>query len=154
VSTPTPAARAVIATAIAARETADAARDAVRQLAGGDTAATAQERLTTLRRPRAAALHLLDLGVVVERLRYGTSWEDIGRGLGLTAEMAADRYAETVAMWTDTDPDQQLLGDLTMLTVEQLADTAAGLDAWYDRHAEPWDEAHEAWTLSRALARP
>jgi hypothetical protein len=148
VSTPaTPAARARVAFALIAREVSDSARGTINLLDG--TASTPAERLRAAREPRRQALHLLDLWVIVERLDYGSSWAAIGEGLGISADMARDRYDSTVEAWND--PTDSTSSDyLGLLAPGALDETAATLDGWWDRHSEPWD--HVSGVVTRALA--
>jgi hypothetical protein len=134
-----PEVRATVAAAVLAREVADTARELICHL-GPDSGSDAAGRLAAASRPRARGLHLLDMMVIVERLRYGTSWEVIAESLGMTAEVARRRWESTVLVWADPGEDElgrelAVGGDL-----EDLAATAEGIDAWYNRHAWEWEQ--------------
>lgn len=143
--------KARLAYASAAREVSDYARGLV-----GDTATPMLpgERIRAARRLRVAAATALDRAVLIE-LVDGTSWLEVADSLGLSEQTTRDRYGPTVTRWLQDQPpaiDLAVYGDFTTgMTVDpDPAGTAASIDAWYRRHAEPWEQP-ESQPVSRAL---
>ncbi|MFF9901214.1 hypothetical protein [Streptomyces longispororuber] len=114
-----------IATARAARDLSDLARQAVATAA---QPATTAERIEQARRLRNLAGDIVDLVVLTEALE-GTSWEEITKALKRRDPgTVEDEYADEVAQWQ-------------ALPEHDMAQAAAGLDAWYARHREDHDPA-------------
>lgn len=133
-----PGQRARLALAVAAREAADYAHGYV-----GDVSVPmpAGERIRSVRRLRLMALAVLDRAVLVE-LADGASWQEVADSLGLPLDETLRRYQETADLWAGADgPQAAGVGDFEVGLAGDLdpAGTAAALDAWYVRHAEPWD---------------
>jgi hypothetical protein len=134
----TPAARARIALQQADKEAADYARGLV-----GDVATPHRpgELIRAHRKLRMLTLTGLDRAVIVEYLA-GATWEQLAAALGLSVQETQARYAETCELWEQAiDPDDADYGDWTvgLRGDDDLAGTAETLDAWYRRHAEPWE---------------
>lgn len=75
---------------------------------------------------------------VLAELLAGATWEEVADGYGLTPEEMRRRFEPTLRTWRNGSlrPDP--------------AGTAAALDFWVERHAEPWME----WSgcpVSRAI---
>lgn len=144
-------ARARLALAVALRESSDYARGLV-----GDVgvAHLPGELIRNVRRLRLIDLTALDRAVLVEALT-GTSWAELAAALALPESEVRRRYEETVDLWTRQLPagevDATIYGDLTtgLRHDHDPEGTAAAVDAWYRRHAEPWDG--EDSPVSRAL---
>lgn len=138
-----------MAFAVAARETADYARGLVGDVG---TPQLPGERIRNARRLRLLTLSLLDRAVLIEALT-GTSWPEIADALALPEDETRRRYEPTVQQWAVelAKQDPSIYGDLTV-GMRHDADpegTAAALDAWFSRHAEPWDGADTP--VTRAL---
>lgn len=136
----TQASRARIALAHADKEASDYARGLV-----GDAATPHRpgELVNNRRRLRLLALTSLDRAVIAEYLS-GTTWEQLAAWLGLSVETTLKRYRKTCEEWeTEVDPADGDYGDFTvgLRSDSDLEGTAASLDAWYRRHAEPWEPA-------------
>lgn len=143
-------ARARLAFAVAGRDTADYARGLVGDVG---TPQLAGERIRNARRVRLLALTMLDRAVLIEALT-GTSWAAIADALALPESEARKRYEETVEKWARALPtgvlDATIFGDATtgLRHDHDPEGTAAALDAWFQRHAEPWEGADNPVTRS------
>lgn len=139
--------------AVAARENADYARGLVGDIS---TPMLPGERIRAARRLRVLALTVLDRAVLIERAA-GCSWEEIARALGLSVDETRARYEETWQVWcAEAAPagvDARVQGEhgLGLRFDEDPQGTAEMLDAWYMRHAEPWDDAPSEAPCVRAL---
>lgn len=142
--------RARLALAVAAREAADLARGVV-----GDVSTPMRpgERIRAARRIRLMSLSIVDRAVLAE-LSDGTSWDDVAVALGIDADTARRRYEPTWLDWQAGDVDDEadfgdfsvgLPGDL------DLPGTAATLDSWWVRHAEPWETADRTNPVAQVL---
>lgn len=147
--------RAKVAMAVGAREAADYARGLVGDVS---TPMLPGERVRAARRLRVLALTVLDRAVLVERAQ-GCSWAEIARALSLSEEETVARYAETFEQWVaERAPegiDASVLGDfgIGLRFDEDPEGTAASVDAWYARHAEPWEHAEaQGGPCTRALS--
>lgn len=134
--------------AVAGREVADYARGLV-----GDVAETmpAGARIRAARRLRILDMHVLDLSVIHE-LALGATWEQVAAALALPVDLVQSRYRETFERWVvrnDGPIDAWNLGP-GRLSDADLEATASTVDAWFERHAEPWDGAGER-PVSRVL---
>lgn len=122
----TPEILARIATARAARDLSDLARQA---LATTAETTSPTERIQEARRLRQMANQIADLVTLAEALG-GASWEEITAALGRRDPGTVEReFAEDLGEWR-------------AMTEEQMAAAAEGfedLDAWYDRHREDQD---------------
>ncbi|MGW0033072.1 hypothetical protein ACWDXD_25055 [Streptomyces sp. NPDC003314] len=122
----TPEILARIATARAARDLSDLARQVV--------ASTAQplspaDRIQEARRLRQMANALVDLAVVGEALA-GAPWEEIGAALRPQApDTVQEEYEDAVDDWK-AQPEEER---------ERAAEGFEELDAWYARHREDHD---------------
>lgn len=146
-----PQKRAVLSVASAAREVADAAYTVVRNM---PEPSTTRERIRAWRRVRLRALTGLDRCVLVE-LMHGATWEEVADGYGLTPDEMRRRFEPTLRTWQigALRPDPGATGEFSpgMPYDPDPAGTAAALDFWAERHAEPWME----WSgcpVSRAIA--
>lgn len=142
--------RARIALAVAARELADLARGVVGDVS---TPMVTGERIRAARRVRMQTWTLLDRAVLAE-LSDGATWVDVAQALGVPAEEAERRYAQTWAEWSAGRADDGddfgdfgigLRGDL------DLEGTAESLDQWWRRHSEPWEASTNATPVGRVL---
>jgi hypothetical protein len=146
-----PASRALLAVAVAARDTADLARGIVVDL---DATVSTRERIRAWRKVRLQALTGLDRCVLHELLR-GATWEEVADGYGLSAEDMRTKFEPTLEVWRRENPPR-MCSDLTgEFTVGLPHDgdpegTATSLDTWVNRHAEPWQEVGVA-PVSAAL---
>lgn len=142
-----PSGRARVAFAVAASEASDHARALV---AGAGSLTAPGERIRAARLLRVADLTVLDRAVICERLD-GASWEQIAEALALPLDETIRRHAEACEVWATAEP-QPGPGEWTVGTVDdaQLESTAAAVDAWHRRHAEPWENAPDA-PVTRAL---
>lgn len=131
--------RARLSLAVAGREIADLGHGIV-----GDVSAhmAPGELIRKARRPRLMSLTLVDRAVLAE-LSQGTSWEQVAQALSVDTDEAVRRYKPTWEQWQAGDLDDEadfgdygigLRGDLDP------EGTADALDAWYRRHAEPWED--------------
>ena len=148
----TPQGRATLAAAVAGREVSDLARGIVGDLA---TLIPAAERVRSIRALRHAALVLLDR-VVLSLLLAGETWEAIADGYGLPVDELRRRYEPTLEEWRaelGALPMGPLFDPTGLRQDDDPAGTAATIDAWLARHAEPWDGAPEpgAGPVERAL---
>lgn len=128
----TPEILARIATARAARDLSDLARQEVAATAEPLSSA---ERIRKARRLRQMANELVDRVVLAEALA-GASWEEIAaalgpKGLGRDPGTVEREYAEDVAEWAARSEEE----------MEAEAEGAGDLDAWYDLHREDHDPA-------------
>lgn len=144
-------ARARLAFAVAGRDSADYARGLVGDVG---TPQLPGERIRAARTLRLLGLSVLDRAVLIEALT-GTSWAAIAEALALPESEARQRYETTVQLWSKELPagqlDATIFGDHTTGLRHDLdpEGTAAALDAWFQRHAEPWDGADTP--VTRAL---
>jgi hypothetical protein len=122
----TPEILARIATARAARDLSDLARQAV-----ATTAETTSptERIREARRLRELANQVVDLAVLAESFG-GASWEEITAALGRREPGTVEReFAADVAEW----------GEKSEAELERAAEGYEALDEWYARHREDQD---------------
>lgn len=131
--------RARLALAVAGQESADLSRGIVGDVS---TPMAPGERIRKARRVRLLSLSLVDRAVLAE-LSEGASWETVATALGKDREDARRIYEPLWRQWLDGDTDDEadfgdygigLRGDL------DLAGTAEGLDSWWNRHKEPWED--------------
>ncbi len=150
------ATRARIAYAVAARESADHARELI-----GDLPSFLRpgERLRAARALRVLSLTVLDRAVLIERAE-GQSWAAIGEVLGLSEAEARARYEETYAAWMrdapGAAPGPTAVGDfaLGLRSDQDLAGTAESVDQWYARHAEPLERVDSPVARAVGLTEP
>ncbi|QOV40138.1 hypothetical protein IM697_18090 [Streptomyces ferrugineus] len=127
----TPEILARVASARAARDLSDLARQAV-----ATTAQTASptERIREARRLRELANQVVELVVLAEALG-GASWEEITDALGRREPGTVEReFAEDVAEW----------GAKTEEELECAAEGHDAIDEWYARHREDQDPERPA----------
>lgn len=145
-------ARARLAFAVAGREASDYARGLVGDVGSPQLPG---ERVRNARRLRLLALSVLDRAVLIEALT-GTSWAEIAEALAMPEDEVRRRYEATVEQWARELPaamlDATIYGDLTtgLRHDHDPEGTAAAIDAWYSRHAEPWEGADTP--VQRALS--
>ncbi|OEJ21004.1 hypothetical protein [Streptomyces subrutilus] len=126
----TPEILARITAARAARDLSDLARQVVGASA---TPATPADRLIAARRLRQLANALVDYTVVAEALS-GTSWESMAAALSRhDAATLQGEYEDSVEDWAALDAG----------VLDEGAQSAPDLDAWYLRHREDADPAGE-----------
>lgn len=83
--------------------------------------------------------------MVLEALA-GASWAELADALSLPEGETIRRYESTVAMWRSGqgqgDLAAVLSGDIVIGLMDDPdpASTAEGIDAWYARHADPWEQ--------------
>lgn len=131
--------RARLALAVTGQEAADLGRGVVADVA---VPLAAGERITMTRRLRLLSIALVDRAVLVE-LADGASWEQVADALGVPVEEARRVYEPTWVAWSaDAGFLAYDAGDrgVGMPADADAAGTAAALDSWCVRHAEPWDE--------------
>jgi len=146
------AARARLALAVALRESADYARGLI-----GDVGAehAPGELIRNVRRLRLLDLSGLDRAVLIEALS-GTSWEQIAEAMVMPVGEVRRKYEPVVTLWMQELPagevDATIYGDLTtgLRHDHDPEGTAVSLDAWYNRHMEPWED--EDTPVQRALS--
>ena len=120
-------------------------------LAAGTTAPLPPgERIRGWRRARVLALTGLDRAVILE-LMSGTTWEEAAEALMLPLDETIRRYGPVVERFrnrvaTDLTIDVEGVGPVPYHEVNSglPADTdpvgtAEAIDAWLDRHMDPWD---------------
>ncbi len=141
-----------LALASQARETSDRARDVV-----GATSDHLRpgERIGLARDVRRLSMHMLDLAVLTE-LADGTPWDVIADALGLPLDLVLDRYESFLPTWAaalESGHTGPVYGEhvIGLLTDGDPAGTAAMLDQWWKRHAEPWQDLDDG-PVTRALA--
>jgi hypothetical protein len=145
------AARARLALAVALRESADYARGIVADVG---TQHRPGELIRHARTLRLLGLSALDRAVLIEALS-GTSWECIAEALVMPVSVARRKYEPVVELWMRELPagevDATIYGDLTtgLRHDHDPEGTAVSVDAWYNRHMEPWEE--EDTPVQRAL---
>lgn len=133
-----PAQRAALSTAAAARDVADSAYAIVSEI--GEPAST-RERIRAWRIVRLRALTGLDRCVLTELL-HGATWEDVADGYGLTPDEMRTRFGSTFHRWRNA-VGLPAEGNSAEFSTGLPSDpdprgTAAALDTWAERHAEPW----------------
>ncbi|MGL5816638.1 MAG: hypothetical protein ACRCYR_03675 [Phycicoccus sp.] len=135
-------ARAEVAVVAATRDLADYALGVAGEVT---TSRPHTARIHDARKLRVLALTVLDRTVILEVLA-GASWEDIARALMLPLEVTVQRYSPVVEKWRAGAPagqvDASVYGDLTtgLPADHDPEGTAESLDAWIDRHLEPWQD--------------
>ncbi|MEQ7008449.1 hypothetical protein ABN028_19945 [Actinopolymorpha sp. B17G11] len=141
-----PAARAGLAFITGLREVADHAHGLVVDVASPRLPG---ELIRKVRRElRMPTLTALDRAVLVE-LAEGATWEQVADALALTVEETRARYEKTARMWSEGQPVDRmnvaLFGDhaVGLLHDQDPRGTAESLDAWWRRHAEPWDDVDD-----------
>lgn len=142
--------RAYLALAVAAREASDFARGIVGDLG---TPMLRGERIKQARRLGMLRLTVLDRAVLAE-LSDGASWDEVALELGLTEREARARYERTWVEWQAMTPEDAAdFGDFTLGLHGDLDihGTAESIDAWWNRHAEPWDSTETRHPVTRAL---
>lgn len=145
-------ARARLAFAVALRESADYARGLIADVG---TEHMPGELIRNTRRLRLLDLSALDRAVLIEALS-GASWECIAEALVMPVGEARRKYEPVVALWRQEldagEVDATIYGDLTtgLRHDHDPEGTAVSVDAWYNRHMEPWEE--EDTPVQRALA--
>lgn len=135
--------RARVATAVAAREVSDLARDVV--------VATAQdfapgELITRMNRARIAQIAALDRAVLTERVA-GASWDVIADALGMPVAAVIARYEPIADEWAERcarGEEIQLPAEhhgvrVGILNDRDLEGTAGTIEAWLERHIDPYD---------------
>lgn len=146
------AAQSRLALAAQAREAADRLHDLVgltsTPLPPGGRSAHARDI-------RLLALHLQDLAVLAD-VADGATWADIADTLRLPETFVRDRYEDLLPAWAaanDHPTDGTVHSDhvIGLVADDDPAGTAAMLDQWWQRHAEPWQAIDDA-PVSRALA--
>lgn len=131
--------RALLASAVALREVADAAYDAVTRI---DADADPVDELRRLRRDVRNAVNRAIQMRAVAFLLDGATWRDVADGLGLNVTTAHADLADTVEVWrvpvTPGEEVGDLFGDSTLGTRHDPdpAGTATCLDAWLARHRD------------------
>lgn len=128
----TPEILARIATARAARDLSDLARQEVASTAEPLSPA---ERIRRARRLRQMATEIVDLVVLAEALA-GTPWEEIAgalgpKNLGRDPDTVRAEYEDALAEWQALPEERMEAG----------AEGTDDLDAWYERHREDHDPA-------------
>lgn len=135
-------ARTRIATAVAAREVSDLARDVV-VVTGQDFAPG--ELIARMNAARIAQIAALDRAVLTERVA-GASWGVIADALGMPVAAVIARYEPIASEWA-AHAEQ---GDVQLPAVERgvrvgidgdrdLEGTAGAIEAWLERHVDPYD---------------
>jgi hypothetical protein len=133
-----PNARARVALAATARELADKARNIVGNVS---TPMLPGERIRSARRVRLEALALVDRAVLAE-LADGATWDEVAEALSMTPTQAKTIHAPAWELWQNGgDADELDFGDhgVGLPGDPDLAGTAATLDQWWRRHADPWE---------------
>jgi len=144
-----PAARALVAAGVSARELADHAQAVVG--ATGTELAVA-ERIRAARFLRLLAMEVVDRTVIASLLD-GAPADEVADALGLDPAMVEQRYGPAVAAWSRPELSEQRgpgdAGD------RDVAGTAAALDQWWVRHQETANPLVEDVPdpVSRALNR-
>lgn len=133
--------RARLALAVAAQQCADLCRGIVGDVS---TPMGPGERIRKARRTRLQTLSIVDLAVLAE-LSEGRTWEQVAAALSVDVAEAERTYAPIWAQWEAGDYDGPDFGDFSVGSRNDpdLAGTAAALDSWWVRHAEPWDTPAE-----------
>jgi hypothetical protein len=101
----------------------------------------AGERIKKARRTRLMTLSIVDLAVMAE-LSEGTSWPVVAAALSLDVEDARRTYEPVWEQWCNGEFEGADFGDFSLGTRADpdLPGTAAALDSWWVRHADPWDD--------------
>lgn len=113
------------------------------------------ELIRNARKLRLLDLSVLDCAVLVEALS-GVSWDRIAEALVMPVTEVRRKYEPVVERWLQELPagevDATIYGDLTtgLRHDHDPEGTAVSIDAWYNRHMEPWEE--EDTPVQRALA--
>jgi len=134
-------ARTRIATAVAAREVSDLARDVV--VAAAQDFAPG-ELIARMNATRIAQVAALDRAVLAERVA-GASWEVIADALGMPVAAVITRYEPIAEEWAERGArgEVQLPAEhrgvrVGILNDTDLEGTAGTIEAWLERHTDPW----------------
>jgi hypothetical protein len=105
------------------------------------------ERIRNARRLRLLSISVLDRAVLTE-LADGADWDEVAFALGLEVAEARRRYAPVWDQWQAGEFEAEDFGDFGIGLTGDLdaAGTAEALDAWWQRHSEPWEQAPEGIT--------
>jgi hypothetical protein len=135
--------------AVAAQQCADLCRGIV-----GDVSTPMRpgERIRKARRTRLQTLSIVDLAVLAE-LSEGRSWDEIAAALAMDESAARATYEPVWEQWQAGEYDGPDFGDFAVGSRNDpdLPGTAAFLDSWWVRHAEPWDAATTGRPVSQVL---
>lgn len=135
-------ARAELCLAQVARDTSDLARGIV-----GDTLVPMApgERVRAGLELRIQAQSVVDDIVILEVLS-GSTWQEVANEFHLPAAELERRYGAVVELWRAGQPVHDLTkilsGEMVTGSMQDTdpAGTAAAIDQWYARHAEPWEQ--------------
>lgn len=126
----------------AAEQNADLARGLIGNVS---TPMVRGELIRMARRNRLAGLAPTDHAVLAE-LADGATWEEVADALCLDVDAARRIYEPTWQEWRDATPEEAAdLGDfgIGLNGDPDLEGTAATIDQWWRRHAEPWETVDE-----------
>lgn len=130
--------RARLSLAVAAQQSADAARGVIGDVS---TPMPPGQRIRKARRVRLTSLTVVDRAVLAE-LSEGASWGVVADALGVTVTEAERRYGPTWNVWVNGDnSDAPAAGEYSVGLGgdPDMAGTAEALDQWWRRHAEPYE---------------
>lgn len=146
-----PFVRSRIALGVLCRDIADLARGILGDLS---TPMLPGERIRAARAMRMKLWNLVDLAVLTE-LADGATWDEVADAMGIDREEAQRRYAATWVQWQHgvTDLELDLSEDIGHRGDLDLPGTAASLDQWFRRHAEPWDVVDGTAPVSTVLVQ-
>ncbi len=84
--------------------------------------------------------------IVILEVLSGSTWQEVANEFHLPAAELERRYGAIVELWRAGQPvhdlTQILSGEMVTGSMQDTdpAGTAAAIDQWYARHAEPWEQ--------------